>query len=51
MPASASHPAGQGILILGGGYVGLYTALRLKKRLRPGEAHVTVVDPGSYTTY
>src|SRR3954466_12035572 len=39
------------ILVLGGGYVGLYTALRLKRRLRPGEADVTVVDPRSYMTY
>ena len=42
---------GQRILVLGGGYVGLYTALRLKKRLRKGEAQVTVVDPRSYMTY
>src|SRR5688572_9938118 len=39
------------IVVLGGGYVGLYTALRLKRRLRRGEAHVTVVDPRSYMTY
>jgi NADH dehydrogenase len=39
------------ILILGGGYVGLYTALRLQSRLRPGEATVTVVEPRSYMTY
>src|SRR3954454_10613067 len=39
------------ILIIGGGYVGMYTALRLQKRLRPGEAKITVVDPVSYMTY
>jgi NADH dehydrogenase len=39
------------ILIIGGGYVGMYTALRLQKRLRPGEASITVVDPVSYMTY
>jgi len=39
------------ILIVGGGYVGLYTALRLLRRLKPGEARVTVVDPRSYMTY
>src|SRR5437764_6494371 len=39
------------ILIIGGGYVGMYTALRLQRRLRPGEATVTVVDPQSYMTY
>ena len=39
------------ILVVGGGYVGLYVALNLQKRLRPGEATVTVVDPHSYMTY
>ena len=39
------------ILVLGGGYVGMYTAMRLLRRLRDGEATVTVVDPRSYMTY
>ncbi len=39
------------VLVLGGGYVGLYTALQLKKRLRRGVARITVVDPRSYMTY
>ena len=39
------------ILVIGGGYVGLYTSLRLLKKLRKGEATVTVVDPKSYMTY
>jgi NADH dehydrogenase len=39
------------ILIVGGGYVGMYTALRLQRKLRRGEATVTVVDPHSYMTY
>jgi NADH dehydrogenase len=39
------------ILIIGGGYVGMYTALRLQRRLRPGEAQITVIDPVSYMTY
>ncbi|MGW4493945.1 NAD(P)/FAD-dependent oxidoreductase [Streptomyces sp. NPDC004376] len=39
------------ILIVGGGYVGLYTALRLLKKLRKHEAAVTVVDPRPYMTY
>ncbi len=39
------------ILILGGGYVGLYTALGLQKRLRANEASVTVVDPQPHMTY
>jgi NADH dehydrogenase len=39
------------ILIVGGGYVGMYTAMRLQKKLRHGEAHITLVDPESYMTY
>ncbi len=39
------------IVIAGGGYVGMYTALRLQKRLRRGEARVTVIDPRSTMTY
>lgn len=39
------------IVVLGGGYVGMYTALRLRRRLRRGEAAVTVVDPASTMTY
>ena len=29
----------------------MYAALRLQRRLRPGEASITVVDPQSYMTY
>jgi len=39
------------ILIIGGGYVGMYTAIRLLQKLRDAEATVTVVDPRSYMTY
>jgi NADH dehydrogenase len=39
------------ILIVGGGYVGMYTALRLQKKLRKGEANITVIDPNAYMTY
>ena len=39
------------ILIVGGGYAGFYTALKLEKWLRKGEAEVTVVDPLPYMTY
>ena len=39
------------ILIVGGGYAGFYTALKLEKRLRAGEAEVTIVDPLPYMTY
>ncbi|WP_354642082.1 NAD(P)/FAD-dependent oxidoreductase [Kitasatospora camelliae] len=39
------------ILIVGGGYVGLYAAMRILKKMRYGEATVTVVDPRPYMTY
>ena len=39
------------ILIVGGGYAGFYTAWRLEKKLRRGEAEVTLVDPRPYMTY
>ncbi|MFI6106758.1 NAD(P)/FAD-dependent oxidoreductase [Streptomyces sp. NPDC051310] len=43
------------ILVVGGGYVGMYTALhlqrRLKDRLRSGTAEITVVTPDPYMTY
>jgi NADH dehydrogenase len=39
------------VLIVGGGYAGFYTAWRLQKKLRHGEAEVTLVDPRSYMTY
>ncbi len=39
------------ILIVGGGYAGFYAAWKLEKRLRKGEAEVTIVDPLPYMTY
>ena len=39
------------ILIVGGGYAGFYTAWKLEKKLRRGEARVTVIDPRPYMTY
>ncbi len=39
------------ILVVGGGYVGMYTALGLQKKLRKGAATVTVVDPQPNMTY
>ena len=39
------------ILIVGGGYAGFYTAWKLEKWLRKGEAEVTIVDPLPYMTY
>ncbi|MEU5094747.1 NAD(P)/FAD-dependent oxidoreductase [Streptomyces sp. NPDC020996] len=43
------------ILVVGGGYVGMYTALRLqgrlKRELRRGDIEITVVTPDPYMTY
>ena len=43
------------ILVVGGGYVGMYTALRLQQKLKRelgrGEAEITVVTPDPYMTY
>jgi NADH dehydrogenase len=43
------------ILVVGGGYVGMYTALRLQRRLRhelrAKQVEVIVLDPRSYMTY
>ncbi|GDY64116.1 NADH dehydrogenase [Streptomyces avermitilis] len=43
------------ILIVGGGYVGLYTALRLQRKLKPelqrGDVEIVVVSPDPYMTY
>src|SRR3954462_4883208 len=48
VPSSTSRPV---ILIVGGGYVGLYTALRLQKKLSRGRAEIVVVDPQPHMTY
>ncbi|MFG2005646.1 NAD(P)/FAD-dependent oxidoreductase [Spirillospora sp. NPDC048911] len=55
MPALRTSDTARKILIVGGGYVGMYTALRLQRKLRGdlrrGEVTITVVDPQSYMTY
>src|SRR3954454_9676189 len=43
------------IVIVGGGYVGLYTGLRLhrtlRNELRDASVRITLIDPQSYMTY
>ena len=39
------------ILVIGGGYVGMYTALRLQRKLKRHEAEIVVVEPQPYMTY
>ncbi|HEU0240486.1 MAG TPA: NAD(P)/FAD-dependent oxidoreductase [Micromonosporaceae bacterium] len=41
----------QRVLVVGAGHVGLYTALRLSKKLGRHDAEVTVVDPQPHMTY
>ncbi|MFC0847086.1 NAD(P)/FAD-dependent oxidoreductase [Streptomyces noboritoensis] len=52
---SPEPPPGTRILVVGGGYVGMYTALRLqrelKAQLRDGRVGITVVAPDPYMTY
>lgn len=39
------------VLVVGGGYVGMYTALRVSRRLTTDQVKITIVDPHSYMTY
>lgn len=43
------------VLVVGGGYVGMYTALRLQRKLkhelRRGEVEIVVITPDPYMTY
>lgn len=39
------------ILVVGGGYVGLYVAMKLQKKVKDHGGIVTVVDPNPYMTY
>src|SRR5690606_28985497 len=50
MKGMTRHDNRPHILVVGGGYVGMYTALGLQRRLRR-RARITVVDPRSYMTY
>ena len=47
-PALSDRPR---ILVVGGGYVGLYVALKLQKKVREHGGIVTLVDPLPYMTY
>ncbi|MFD7897527.1 NAD(P)/FAD-dependent oxidoreductase [Streptomyces sp. NPDC059743] len=51
-PGTTPAPTpGARILVVGGGYVGMYTALRLQRKLKNGEAEIVVVSPDPYMTY
>src|ERR1700722_1121275 len=47
--ATVNHPVR--VVIVGGGYVGMYTALGLQKKLSQGAAEITVIEPQSNMTY
>jgi len=49
--ASVAAVAVNRILVVGGGHVGLYAALRLSKKVRDRDAEVVVVDPQPHMTY
>ncbi|MFF8384275.1 NAD(P)/FAD-dependent oxidoreductase [Streptomyces kanasensis] len=52
---SAESPTRARVLVVGGGYVGMYTALHLQRQLgdelRSGAVEVVVVSPDPYMTY
>lgn len=50
-PAPAKTRKVPRILVAGGGYVGLYTALQLRKQMGRDEIALVVVDPRPYMTY
>ncbi len=51
VPSPGENPTVPKILIVGAGYAGFYTAWKLEKWLRKGEAEVTIIDPLPYMTY
>ncbi|WP_077490325.1 NAD(P)/FAD-dependent oxidoreductase [Sinomonas mesophila] len=51
MPSSLQLVDRPRVLVVGGGYVGLYVALNLQKKIATAGGIVTVVDPLPYMTY
>lgn len=51
MPSSLQLVDRPRVLVVGGGYVGLYVALNLQKKIAKAGGIVTVVDPLPYMTY
>ena len=39
------------VLVLGGGFGGMYTARRLERRLPPDEAEILLINPENYMLY
>ncbi|MDQ0092584.1 NAD(P)/FAD-dependent oxidoreductase [Paeniglutamicibacter psychrophenolicus] len=51
MPITQQFSDRPRILVVGGGYVGLYVAMKLQKKVKDHGGIVTVVDPLPYMTY
>ena len=51
MPITKNFSDRPRILVVGGGYVGLYVAMKLQKKVKAHGGIVTVVDPLPYMTY
>ncbi|MFL4475506.1 NAD(P)/FAD-dependent oxidoreductase [Paeniglutamicibacter sp. MACA_103] len=51
MPITTQFSDRPRILVVGGGYVGLYVAMKLQKKVKDHGGIVTVVDPLPYMTY
>jgi NADH dehydrogenase len=51
MPITEQFSDRPRILVVGGGYVGLYVAMKLQKKVKAHGGIVTVVDPLPYMTY
>ncbi|PQZ91677.1 NADH dehydrogenase FAD-containing subunit [Arthrobacter sp. MYb227] len=51
MPITEQFSDRPRILVVGGGYVGLYVAMKLQKKVKDHGGIVTVVDPLPYMTY
>jgi NADH dehydrogenase len=51
MPITKQFSDRPRILVVGGGYVGLYVAMKLQKKVKAHGGIVTVVDPLPYMTY
>ena len=51
MPITTQFSDRPRTLVVGGGYVGLYVAMKLQKKVKDHGGIVTVVDPLPYMTY
>ncbi|MGI8648672.1 MAG: NAD(P)/FAD-dependent oxidoreductase [Mycobacteriales bacterium] len=49
--STAPNTTSPRIVVIGAGYVGMYAAHQLQRKLSRGEAEITVIDPQSYMTY